>query len=148
MDLIFLEILISESDFGPVKLPGLSRNGPLVCKMQLLWLIMGVSGSWYWAPGHAWLWTMRKYIFRSKVLKLFIMDISYSFAEARRREQWQWCFKIRSIRCRSDRETCQDSYCSSVIRKREFSSSGHWGVYSLDNNFSCSGPLQSERLSV
>ena len=25
----FLEILISKSDFGPVKLPGLSRNGPL-----------------------------------------------------------------------------------------------------------------------
>ena len=24
-----LEILISKSDFGPVKLPGLSRNGPL-----------------------------------------------------------------------------------------------------------------------
>ena len=26
----FLEILISKYDFGPVKLPGLSRNGPLV----------------------------------------------------------------------------------------------------------------------
>ena len=26
----FLEILISKSDFGPVKLPGLSRNGPQV----------------------------------------------------------------------------------------------------------------------
>ena len=25
----FYEILISKSDFGPVKLPGLSRNGPL-----------------------------------------------------------------------------------------------------------------------
>ena len=27
----FLENLISKCDFGPVKLPGLSRNGPLVC---------------------------------------------------------------------------------------------------------------------
>ena len=30
--LTFLETLISKFDFGPVKLPGLSRNGPQVIK--------------------------------------------------------------------------------------------------------------------
>ena len=30
----FLEILISKSDFGPVKLPGLSRNGPQALKFM------------------------------------------------------------------------------------------------------------------
>ena len=32
----FLENLISKHDFGPVKLPGLSRNGPLVSKRSTL----------------------------------------------------------------------------------------------------------------
>ena len=30
----FLEILISKCDFGPVKLPGLSRNGPKVFNLD------------------------------------------------------------------------------------------------------------------
>ena len=30
----FLETLISKSDFGPVKLPGLSRNGPQALKFM------------------------------------------------------------------------------------------------------------------
>ena len=30
----FLENLISKYDFGPVKLPGLSRNGPLAFEWQ------------------------------------------------------------------------------------------------------------------
>ena len=39
----FLENLISKYDFGPVKLPGLSRNGPLV--ITLHWLSISVSHS-------------------------------------------------------------------------------------------------------
>ena len=33
----FLENLISKYDFGPVKLPGLSRNGPLAFEWQRGW---------------------------------------------------------------------------------------------------------------
>ena len=37
----FLETLFSKYDFGPVKLPGLSRNGPLFCcKAQRKWQTM------------------------------------------------------------------------------------------------------------
>ena len=40
----FLETLISKYDFGPVKLPGLSRNGPLGWVVQsMLRLIQGLS---------------------------------------------------------------------------------------------------------
>ena len=43
----FLEILISKSDFGPVKLPGLPRNRPLVLFESPLHSFKGVLGTFY-----------------------------------------------------------------------------------------------------